>query len=135
MLSSRHQRKPQRIKARTGQSLAEYGLVLALVSVVAIEGLHLLGGTISGQLQQLAIALNLQPASTGTSFVSSGNSNPTMALSAPPLAASPSIAITSPNSPNSLPFSQATTQPVTATAATSCNGSPSGCALEGSWGF
>lgn len=38
----------------SGQSLAEYGLILALVAVVAITAVSLLGSTISDYLEQVA---------------------------------------------------------------------------------
>ncbi len=38
----------------SGQSLAEYGLILALVAVVAIAAVSLLGTTISDYLTQVA---------------------------------------------------------------------------------
>jgi pilus assembly protein Flp/PilA len=37
-----------------GQSLAEYGLILALIAVVAIAAVTALGGNISSYLQQVA---------------------------------------------------------------------------------
>ncbi len=37
-----------------GQGLAEYGLILALIAVVAIAALQLLGGNISNTLSELA---------------------------------------------------------------------------------
>jgi pilus assembly protein Flp/PilA len=40
-----------------GQALAEYGLILGLIAVVAIAALTLLGGAISGQLGSLSSAL------------------------------------------------------------------------------
>jgi len=40
-----------------GQGLAEYGLILALVAVVAIGALQLLGTNVSDKLDELANAL------------------------------------------------------------------------------
>jgi len=40
-----------------GQGLAEYGLILALIAVVAIGALQLLGGNISSHLNTLANAM------------------------------------------------------------------------------
>ena len=42
------------LRNQKGQSLAEYALILALIAVVAIAALTLLGGNISGILQQIA---------------------------------------------------------------------------------
>lgn len=44
-------------KDEEGQALAEYGLILGLIAVVAIAALTLLGGAISGQLNGLSSAL------------------------------------------------------------------------------
>jgi pilus assembly protein Flp/PilA len=41
-------------KKTQGQSLAEYGLILALVAVFCITALQLLGGNIKNMLEQLA---------------------------------------------------------------------------------
>jgi pilus assembly protein Flp/PilA len=43
-----------RRRARSGQSLAEYGLILALVAVFCITALQLLGGNIQSMINQLA---------------------------------------------------------------------------------
>jgi pilus assembly protein Flp/PilA len=48
-------RKPAR--EEEGQSLAEYGLILALIAVVAITALTTLGGNIASTLGQVAGAL------------------------------------------------------------------------------
>jgi len=45
------------LKREEGQSLAEYALILALIAVVAITALTLLGGNISGILNQIATQL------------------------------------------------------------------------------
>jgi len=37
-----------------GQGMAEYGLILALIAVVVIAALKLLGGGISGKLEDVA---------------------------------------------------------------------------------
>ncbi len=42
------------LEAEEGQSLAEYGLILALVAVVAIAAVTTLGSTISSYLNQVA---------------------------------------------------------------------------------
>jgi pilus assembly protein Flp/PilA len=44
-------------KDQEGQALAEYGLILGLIAVVAIAGLTLLGGAISGKLDAVNTAL------------------------------------------------------------------------------
>ncbi len=44
----------QKQRALEGQSLAEYALILALIAVVAIGALTVLGGGISGILEQIA---------------------------------------------------------------------------------
>ncbi|MCS7296188.1 MAG: Flp family type IVb pilin [Chloroflexota bacterium] len=48
-------RKPAR--EEEGQSLAEYGLILALIAVVAIAALTTLGGNIASTLNSVAGAL------------------------------------------------------------------------------
>ena len=45
------------LKREEGQDLAEYGLVIALIAVVAIAALTLLGGNISDVLGQIAGAI------------------------------------------------------------------------------
>ncbi len=42
------------LRRQEGQDLAEYGLVIALIAVVAIAALTLLGGNISGVLNTIA---------------------------------------------------------------------------------
>jgi pilus assembly protein Flp/PilA len=44
-------------KDEEGQALAEYGLILGLVAVVAIAALTLLGGAITGKLGSISSAL------------------------------------------------------------------------------
>lgn len=44
-----------------GQALAEYGLILALIAVVAIAGLTLLGGAIKKQLDRVGNEVNSAP--------------------------------------------------------------------------
>ena len=44
----------KRLKNEKGQGMVEYGLILALVSIVAILGLSTLGGNIKGQLEGIA---------------------------------------------------------------------------------
>lgn len=44
----------QRRRTKNGQSLAEYGLILALVAVFCITALQLLGGNIQAMINQLA---------------------------------------------------------------------------------
>lgn len=46
-------------QAKSGQSLAEYGLILALVAVVAISGLTTLGGSINTQLAEIAVRIGV----------------------------------------------------------------------------
>ena len=43
-------------KEEEGQALAEYGLILGLIAVVAIAALTLLGGAITGKLDILNVA-------------------------------------------------------------------------------
>lgn len=45
------------INGRKGQSLAEYGLILALIAIVCISALQLLGGNISKSLQTIGNTL------------------------------------------------------------------------------
>lgn len=47
-----------------GQSLAEYGLILALIAIVCISALQLLGNNISNSLQNIGNSLGgaMQPA-------------------------------------------------------------------------
>ncbi len=46
-----------RFQDEEGQALAEYGLILALIAVVAIAGLTALGVAISGKLSSITNAL------------------------------------------------------------------------------
>ena len=46
-----------RFQQEEGQAMAEYGLILALIAVVAIAALTLLGTTIAGKLGQITTAL------------------------------------------------------------------------------
>ncbi|HUF54434.1 MAG TPA: Flp family type IVb pilin [Dehalococcoidia bacterium] len=46
-----------RVQDETGQALAEYGLIIALVAVVLIVGLGVLAGGISGVFSSIASAL------------------------------------------------------------------------------
>lgn len=45
------------LKDEKGQALSEYGLILALVAVIAIGALTLLGGNVSTTLGNVAAAL------------------------------------------------------------------------------
>ena len=45
------------LKDNKGQALSEYGLILALVAVIAIGALTLLGGNVSATLGNIATAL------------------------------------------------------------------------------
>jgi Flp pilus assembly pilin Flp len=58
-----------------GQSMAEYGLVMALVAIVSIAGLQLLGNSMFTQLSAFAGSLAQRPSNDGlvTGFVPSGN--------------------------------------------------------------
>jgi Flp pilus assembly pilin Flp len=51
-------------QADRAQSLVEFGLLLALVAVVAIAGLIIFGGTVSSMMSTLShtVALNVGPA-------------------------------------------------------------------------
>ncbi len=44
-------------KPKKGQSLAEYGLILALIAVVSIAALTLLGGQIDASIKAVTTAL------------------------------------------------------------------------------
>ncbi len=46
-----------RAKDEEGQALAEYGLILGLIAVVAIAALTLMGTLISGKLDDITTAL------------------------------------------------------------------------------
>ena len=46
-----------RFQREDGQAMAEYGLILALIAVVAIAALTLLGTTIAGKLGEITTAL------------------------------------------------------------------------------
>ena len=46
-----------RFEREDGQALAEYGLILALIAVVAIAALTVLGVAVSGTLDDIAAAL------------------------------------------------------------------------------
>ncbi len=46
-----------RFEREEGQALAEYGLILALIAVVAIAGLTVLGIAILGQLDQITAVM------------------------------------------------------------------------------
>lgn len=45
------------LKDEKGQALSEYGLILALIAVIAIGALTLLGGNVSATLTSIATAL------------------------------------------------------------------------------
>jgi len=45
------------LQREEGQDLAEYGLVIALIAVIAIAALTLLGGSISGILASIGAAI------------------------------------------------------------------------------
>ena len=46
-----------RFEREDGQALAEYGLILALIAVIAIAALTVLGVAVSGTLDDIAAAL------------------------------------------------------------------------------
>ena len=46
-----------RFKSEEGQALAEYGLILGLIAVVAIAALTLLGTAVTGKLGSISSAL------------------------------------------------------------------------------
>jgi pilus assembly protein Flp/PilA len=52
-------------KSVKGQSLAEYGLILALVAVFCIGALQLLGGNVSTMVNNLATTIAGVPTSPG----------------------------------------------------------------------
>jgi pilus assembly protein Flp/PilA len=52
-----------RSKKQKGQSLAEYGLILALVAVFCIAALQVLGGSITDMLTKLANTISGVPTS------------------------------------------------------------------------
>jgi pilus assembly protein Flp/PilA len=45
------------LKDEKGQALSEYGLILALIAVIAIGALTLLGGNVAATLTNIATAL------------------------------------------------------------------------------
>ena len=55
---------PVRLQADRAQSLVEFGLLLALVAVVAVAGLMIFGGTVSSMMSTLShtVAVNVAPA-------------------------------------------------------------------------
>jgi pilus assembly protein Flp/PilA len=57
MLNDMLLRAIARIQAEKGQSMVEYGLILALVSVVAITILITLGGKVTGTFSSASSAL------------------------------------------------------------------------------
>ena len=46
-----------RMRDETGQALAEYGLILALIAVVCIVALGILGLAVAGQLDEISDAM------------------------------------------------------------------------------
>jgi pilus assembly protein Flp/PilA len=54
-----------RKKPSKGQSLAEYGLILALVAVFCIAALGVLGNSISNMMNNLSKTINSVPTSAG----------------------------------------------------------------------
>lgn len=74
--------------AACGQSLVEYGLILALVAVVSMSGLSMLGGSISDQLSSLAGAIG--GAAGGASSGGGGGAGAGGASTVAVLASSPS---------------------------------------------
>lgn len=80
-----NKRKPA---CQAGQSLTEYGLVIALVGVVSIAGLNMLGNSISSQLSGLANALG-----------SAGGGN--IAVAASPAPSMPAPTPSAPSTPTS----------------------------------
>jgi len=60
-------------RSESGQSLAEYGLILALVAIVAISGLTMLGNGLINKLT--GIASSITASTAGGSCTGSGCSN------------------------------------------------------------
>jgi pilus assembly protein Flp/PilA len=56
-LNATKRQPKQQPKRQKGQSLAEYGLILALIAVVAIAGLTQIGGSIRTQLGAVATSI------------------------------------------------------------------------------
>ena len=65
--------KIRRNKKEKGQSLVEYGLILALVSVVAIVILQALGGEIQETMNNVGTALETANDTTTTGTATFGN--------------------------------------------------------------
>jgi pilus assembly protein Flp/PilA len=57
MLNEAFLRLALRLRGEAGQALAEYGLILALIAVVAILALTALGVAIAGKLDAVSAAL------------------------------------------------------------------------------
>jgi Flp pilus assembly pilin Flp len=58
-------------KAKKGQSLVEYGLILALVSVIAIAALQLMGGKIQNSVSTAGNQLDKAAEGSGAAYCTS----------------------------------------------------------------
>jgi pilus assembly protein Flp/PilA len=60
------------LKKTKGQSLAEYGLILALIAIVAIAGLTQLGQSVNGNLNGVSGVLNSSAPGTAGTYTQGG---------------------------------------------------------------
>lgn len=95
-----------------GQSLIEYGLVLALVSTAAIGGLSLLGNNIGNQFNSISIQIAAAMLASNVSSVTTAN-NSTVASGPAPTVAPVSRPANTPTSPIA-PIAEPNTAPAAA---------------------